>query len=322
MNQKLTSTIAEQILLGTAVGDALGVPVEFLSRQKIQQNPVTDMREFGTHQQPKGTWSDDSSMLFCTAESLSKSFDLQDIANNFVRWYTESFWTPHGEIFDIGNATVTAILLIKNGLPLTETGGTSERSNGNGSLMRILPMVLEVQHLPISERFQVISKVSAITHAHFRSCWACFLYIEYALKLINGLDKFEAYAEWKTEIREFISENTKANLNFDSSEITLFDRLLVQNIDELPIEEISGSGYVLHTLEASIWCLLTSENYAEAVLKAVNLGEDTDTTGAVTGGLAGIYYGVENMPTKWLNILVRKADIEVLAHRLMQAYAV
>ena len=252
MNQKLTSTIAERILLGTAVGDALGVPVEFLSRQKIQQNPVTDMREFGTHQQPKGTWSDDSSMLFCTAESLSKSFDLQDIANNFVRWYTESFWTPHGEIFDIGNATVTAILLIKNGLPLTETGGTSERSNGNGSLMRILPMVLEVQYLPISERFQVISKVSAITHAHFRSCWACFLYIEYALKLINGLDKFEAYAD----------------------------------------------------------------------LKAVNLGEDTDTTGAVTGGLAGIYYGVENMPTKWLNILVRKADIEVLAHRLMQAYAV
>jgi len=313
MNQKLTSTIAERILLGTAVGDALGVPVEFLSRQKIQQNPVTDMREFGTHQQPKGTWSDDSSMLFCTAESLSKSFDLQDIANNFVRWYTESFWTPHGEIFDIGNATVTAILLIKNGLPLTETGGTSERSNGNGSLMRILPMVLEVQYLPISERFQVISKVSAITHA---PCWACFLYIEYALKLINGLDKFEAYAEWKTKIREFISENTKANLNFDSSEITLFDRLLVQNIDELPIEEISGSGYVLHTLEASIWCLLTSD------LKAVNLGEDTDTTGAVTGGLAGIYYGVENMPTKWLNILVRKADIEVLAHRLMQAYAV
>ena len=110
-----TFTSAHNILFGTAIGDALGVPVEFNSRAALQKNPVTDFRAFGTHQQPLGTWSDDSAMLFCTAESLLQGFDLQAIADNFVRWYAENHWTPHGVVFDIGNATVSALHQLQRG---------------------------------------------------------------------------------------------------------------------------------------------------------------------------------------------------------------
>ncbi len=317
MNPNLVPNIASRILIGTAIGDALGVPVEFLSREKIAQNPVTDMRAFGTHRQPKGTWSDDSSMLFCTAEALTQGYDLQQIALNFVRWYQDGFWTPHGEVFDIGNATRSAILSIKNGTPLTQTGGTSEHSNGNGSLMRILPIALVINQLTIKERFQIVSEVSALTHAHFRSCLACFIYVEYALKLMVGQEKTAAYQNLQQEIKAFITQNA----DFQPTEIQLFHRVLEENISRFPAQTMHGSGYVLHTLESSIWALLTTQTYAEAVLKAVNLGEDTDTTGAVTGGLAGIYYGIENIPALWKQVLVRKTDIEKLAQKLEAKYA-
>jgi ADP-ribosylglycohydrolase len=106
------------------------------------------------------------------------------------------------------------------------------------------------------------------------------------------------------------------SLSVNPKEIALFDRLLKGNIHELPEAEISGNGYVLHTLEASIWCLLTTDNYKDAVLKAINLGDDTDTTGAVTGGLAGLLYGFENIPQNWVKQLARREDISDLAERL------
>lgn len=149
---------------------------------------------------------------------------------------------------------------------------------------------------------------------------ACFIYLELALEILNGKDKWEAYGSMQESVRNFLDDNPICSQN----EMDKFHRILelkVGNYDLAPLhtlqeEEISSSGYVLHSLEASLWCFLNTENYSEAVLKAVNLGEDTDTTGAITGGIAGIYYGFENIPDEWIAEMVRKEDIENLCIKL------
>lgn len=313
MNKKIILKEVKAILFGVAIGDALGVPVEFKSRQAISKNPVTDMIGYGTHNLPAGTWSDDSSLTFCLAEALTQEFNLNNIGQNFVRWYQENYWTPHGNVFDIGIATREAISRLEDGEKPELAGGFEESDNGNGSLMRILPLVFYLLDKPIKERFDITKKVSSITHGHFRSVIACFYYLEFALQILAGKDKFEIYQNLQTEI-----SNHLTSLTINPAEIAIFDRLLKGKLAKLDEDEIQSSGYVLHTLEASIWCLLTTDNYKEAVLKAVNLGSDTDTTGAVTGGLAGLLYGLDNIPKRWITQLARKEDIENLAERLFE----
>jgi len=308
-------------LIGMAVGDALGVPVEFLSRDFLKTSPVVEMTGYGTHNQPAGTWSDDSSLAFCMAESLCEGYDLAKIAKNFVRWYQENHWTPHGKVFDIGVATSKALRQVRDGVNPLVAGGATEYDNGNGSLMRILPLVFYIQNKPIEERFKLISEVSSVTHAHIRSIISCFIYIELALELLKEQDKMQAYTAMQQTVNAFLKEYPMCS----EEEIHKFHRILgnaiVENtpIYEYREDEIRSSGYVLHTLEASIWCLLKFSNYAESVQKAVNLGEDTDTTGCVTGGLAGLYYGMENIPADWVEVLARKQDIFELTEKLQKA---
>lgn len=148
----------KSVLFGVAVGDALGVPVEFNSRQTISKNPVTDMTGYGTYNLPAGTWSDDSSLTFCLAEALTKDFDLNTIGQNFVKWYHENYWTPRGNVFDIGIATRQAISLLAQGEKPELAGGFDERDNGNGSLMRILPLLFYIKDKPINERYALQNK--------------------------------------------------------------------------------------------------------------------------------------------------------------------
>lgn len=317
MNETITIiTEIKSALFGVAVGDALGVPVEFKSRQTISQNPVTDMIGYGTYNLPAGTWSDDSSLAFCLAEALTQDFDLNTIGQNFEKWYHENYWTPRGNVFDIGIATRHAISRLAQGERPDFAGGFDESDNGNGSLMRILPLLFYIQDKPINERYDITKQVSSITHGHIRSAIACFYYLEFAKQLSEGKDKFEIYKSLQTEITNHLT-----SLSINPTEIAKFDRLLKNDIYELHEDEIQSSGYVLHTLEASIWCLLTTDNYKESVLKAVNLGSDTDTTGAVTGGLAGLLYGLDNIPTNWIKQIARKDDIENLAERLADKLA-
>ncbi|MFC7348659.1 ADP-ribosylglycohydrolase family protein [Chryseobacterium zhengzhouense] len=307
-------------IFGVCIGDALGVPVEFRTRDELKRSPVTKMRALGTHRQPAGTWSDDSSLMLCLAESLCKEYNLEDIATKFLQWYNEEIWTPHGRVFDIGIATSQAIRRISKGTSPTLCGGTSEFDNGNGSLMRILPLLFYIKDLPIEQRFDKVKEVSSITHGHIRSILACFIYLELALEILNKKEKWEAYKAMQKTVREFLDHNPICSQN----EMDKFHRVLELKVGEYDLaplhtlkeEEINSSGYVLHSLEASLWCFLNSESYAEAVLKAVNLGEDTDTTGAITGGIAGIYYAFENIPEEWINVLVRKNDIENLCIKL------
>lgn len=306
----MDENLVKAALFGVAVGDALGVPVEFRSRKSLLQSPVTDMIGYGTHDQPPGTWSDDSSLTFCLADSLCEGFDLATIAQKFVEWRDNGLWTPHGDVFDIGITTNAAINHLRTGTRPDLAGGFDEKENGNGSLMRILPLLFYIYDKPIEERYHLTKIVSSVTHGHVRSVISCFYYLEYARLLLHGTDKSEAYQSVKTAVKDFLHLQ-----RMNQEEINKFSRLLEENIWRLEEDLVSSSGYVLHSLEASMWCLLTTDNYKDAVLKAVNLGSDTDTTGAITGGLAGIAYGFDAIPKEWMELLARKNDIEHLANR-------
>ncbi|MBD2210892.1 ADP-ribosylglycohydrolase family protein [Calothrix sp. FACHB-156] len=300
-------------LMGLCVGDALGVPVEFTSRAERVQSPVTKMLGYGTWNQPPGTWSDDSSLTFCLAETLCRGYSLDAIANSFWRWYKQAYWTPRGELFDIGHTTHAAIMRLKQGILPREAGGKIENTNGNGSLMRILPMAYCHKILTFRELIARVHDVSAITHAHARSLMACGIYITIAVALLEGADPQTAYLQSLHKLEPIYSQREYL------LEKHHFARIYSGGIAHLPVEEINSGGYVIDTLEASLWCFLNSSSYSEAVLTAVNLGGDTDTTAAVTGGLAGIYYGVENIPQAWINQIARKQDIINLATRFAAA---
>ena len=247
-------------LLGLAVGDALGVPVEFTPRSQLKKKPVTDFRGDGTHGQPPGTWSDDSSLAFCLAESLCRGFDLRDMANRFCRWLDEGYWTPHGRVFDVGSTTEKAIRRLKEGVNPVEAGARDEDSNGNGSLMRILPLAYYVEKMSRPEQFELTHQVSCLTHCHPWSQMACGMYIQFAVNLLRGQEPEEAYKGMAAEAIKYYSRLPYR------CELPDFARILEANIQELPEESINSSGYVIDTLEASLWCFLNSKSYEETVL--------------------------------------------------------
>ncbi len=305
-------------IIGLVVGDALGVPVEFKSRKELSLSPIIDMIGYGTYNQPAGTWSDDSSLTLCLADELTRGFNIQEIGNSFVKWYDENHWTPHGEVFDIGNSTKKAINRLRGGEKAELAGSLDANSNGNGSLMRILPLMFELKDIKEErERFEVIKKVSSITHGHLRSCLACYYYLEFA-SFINHSNhcQINAAYDFANNSLKRLTQGTEMN----PDELAYFDRLMSGKMATLSLNEVHSSGHVIDTLEASIWCLLTTNSYKNAVLKAVNLGEDTDTTGAVTGGLAGLFYGVSTIPQEWISKLASKNDITDLINRLSDKY--
>jgi ADP-ribosylglycohydrolase len=264
------------------------------------------MRAYGSHHQPKGTWSDDTSLMLCTVESLLGGFDTSDMGRRFVSWLNENRWTPWGTVFDAGLTTTDAILRMASGTSAEQAGGTDQFTNGNGSLMRILPVALRYAFEPATCHIQRAHRVSSITHGHPRSQMACgFLCL-----LVHGLHK-----GWDARKAFDSAKNEFARLYQDApfcQEAHYFQLLSTDRFDELPASEISSSGYVVHTLTASVWSLLTSRTFEETVLKAVNLGGDTDTTGCVAGGLAGVLYGLPAVRADWINTLARKGDLDCL----------
>ena len=313
---KITKEHIDSILFGVAVGDALGVPVEFTTREYLRSNPVTDMIGYGTYNQPKGTWSDDSTMTFCLAESLlDEEFSLHKLANRFINWVDWGYWTPHGELFDIGNTTNSAIDRLRTIKQPELAGGSGETENGNGSLMRILPLVLETSKLSTQLSWQLVERVSSLTHRHIRSIISCYYYIVFSTQLIQGQSKENAY-----EITNRLVSDELDKRRISKSEIKHFMRLLNGSINKLDYKELRGRGYVVHSLESSIWCLLNTENYKDAVLKAIHLGEDTDTTAAITGGLAALCFGFSSIPSNWVSDLVKSDEIRKLANKLSEKY--
>lgn len=320
-----TSVVEKMIssILGFILGDALGVPVEFVSRQDLKENPITTMNGYGSHNQPVGTWSDDTSMVLCTIESLIQFNKYNSIieipedkflimlSENFLNWFDNAHWTPHGEVFDFGRATGLSMHKLRIGVHPFESGDSSEYSNGNGSLMRILPFVFYMNnYLDINARYESIKKISSITHSHILSIMACFYYVEYGKLLLDGKSKLDAYKILKTKLKDFFK-----NQNIDENEINKFSRILDNDIYTLNEDEILTDGYVIHSLEACLWCFLNTKSYKDAVLKAVNLGIDSDTIAALTGGLAGIIYDINKIPEEWISQIV---DIKNITNLIMQ----
>lgn len=263
-------------ILGLAIGDALGVPYEFKQRGSFI---CSDMVGYGTHNQPEGTWSDDTSMTIATLDSLKNNNGIivtEDICRRFNYWLLYGDYTVNGEVFDAGITTCTAL---KKGKP-----AVGEWDNGNGSLMRILPLAF------VDCTDDEIRAVSAITHGHWISEEACVIYVHVAKRLLAGepIASIIPTLEYKKP----------------------FDRL--KYISTLDISQIKSSGYVVDTLEAALWVVSHEGDWEKSfrndILTAVNLGKDTDTVAAVAGGMAGIIYGLEDV-LDWVEKLRNKEEI-------------
>ncbi len=309
-------------ILGVAIGDAVGVPFEFRTREQMQLNPAKDMIGYGTHHQPQGTWSDDSSLTFCLAESLIKGYDIKDMSERFIAWKEESYWTAHGQVFDIGLTTAQSISQLKRIIERGELETLSmlkysgdEYDNGNGSLMRIMPLLVYIKDKPIKTQFEIIWEVSALTHKHIRAAMSCLIYLKLAEKIYKGLDKASAYSEMRHEILEFWNQ-----MELSDYERGHFNRVIENDISETKIEDLKSGGYVIESLEASLWFFLNRNTFEDTILDGINLGHDTDTTAAITGGLAGLYYGEQHIPEYWRASLVGLEDIQNLGERLNNAY--
>lgn len=304
----LTATERESIasgIFGMAIADAVGVPAEFMNRKELRAHPVTDMVGGGAHQQVAGTWSDDTSMALCLAFSIAqqKGIDADDIMKRFCDWYKNGAYSPHGVCFDIGMTVTKALSRYTQGIPTQECGGAGVQDNGNGSLMRILPLAYYLLARYGSrlgeqdEAMRCIDLVSSLTHRHPISRVACGIYLNIAARLLLG-----------DAIPDAIQRGVDTALDWYASHKGYEDGLDcwarirdVNAFKPLPEDEIRSGGYVVDTLEAALWCLLNTDNYRDCVLKAVNLGSDTDTVAAVVGGLAGIHYGLNGIPSDWLD---------------------
>lgn len=304
----------KHFLLGLAIGDALGVPVEGFSRRQLTSDPVISMRGYGTWNKPPGTWSDDTSMTLATMDSIIREgvIDYSDIMHNFYLWYTKGMFTVDG-LFDIGNTTYKAIYKYSKNTPALLCGGADHNDNGNGSLMRMLPVALYLnaryKNNFTNEAMVVIHNMSKLTHAHPISLICCGLYCLIATELAegkpieqavrDGLDKGYVYYKQHGFYTKYIN-------------LPIFKDLLSKDFKSLHSGAIKSSGYVVHSLYASVWCLLNTTNYKDLLLKAVNLGGDTDTIAAIAGGLGGLVYDIEELPTEWLETLRRREWLEMI----------
>lgn len=299
-----------QILLGIAIGDALGFPAQFEPRTERKKRPVVDMGRYRDEhgevrswgKELTGLWSDDTSLTLCLAESLLGGYDLKDQAERFVAWLDQGYLSARDRAFDVGMQTteslakVRTILQSKNYDELESLASdVDEQSNGNGSLMRILPLLMFIKGFDPKYQFDLVRKAGALTHPHIRSALCCFLYLRMAEYITDDTDKFTSFPKARRDTLELMD-----NLKCADTEYKALHRLLHADLGKLPEAEIDSGGYVVSSLEAGIWCLLNTDSYRDAVLTAVNLGDDTDTTGAISGGLAALLYGEDSIPQDWI----------------------
>lgn len=300
-------SIVKDSLYGFIVGDAMGVPIEFEDREKLINKPVTSMLGYGSHDVEAGVYSDDTSMTLATMDSIIKQngiINYNDIADKFCNWVNNNEYTATNKIFDIGMTTKYALIkYFNNKIDATMCGGTNVNENGNGSLMRMLPIALYCFYKNIkgdNEIFTLVKNSSSITHAHDISILGCYIYVRYVISLLETKNKISSY--------NFIK---KLDYSMFIEEVKLeYSRILFSDISILNINDVNSSGYVVDTLEAVFWIILNCSSYNESIIGAINLGGDTDTIGAITGSIAGILYGYDNISKRWISKLKNKDYID------------
>lgn len=283
--------------LGLAIGDALGAPVEFKMRGMFY---ITDYESGGTWKLDKGQWTDDTSMALCIAISLieQRGFNSHDIATRFLKWYKNGYMSSTGFCFDIGNTTREALERFRT----TQdpfSGSTHPRKAGNGSIMRLCPISLGYYGKIMSNEYSALS--SKITHATFECIHGCIILNKIISNCLDGQSKEEAL-----HLEYSLDSNVDSGLK----------GILNRSYFNKAMEDIHGSGYVVASLEAALWCFYTTDSFEEAILKAVNLGEDADTTAAVCGQVAGAFYGMKNIPDHLINNLYKKDYLLSIADSL------
>ena len=302
-------------IFGVVTGDALGCPVEFADREMRKADPVLGMREYGTFNLPMGSWTDDSSLTLAALAGIAekKEVNLDDIMNRFVDWLQNGAYTPFDQAFDVGHGTMQAVMRYAEKHDVKTCGGTTSRDNGNGSLMRIMPFCLYCYEQEMSgaldrkKAIRLIHDASALTHNHIRSQIACGLYYFMIVSILEH--RMDSEKKLPEILQEGIT-NGRAfyeSIGVPAHELQHYERLWnLDSFGKLEEDAIRSSGYVVDTIEAAVWSLVTTATYRDCTLKAVNLGLDTDTVAAIAGGLAGLYYGVDGIPADWMQVIQRR----------------
>lgn len=287
-------------LLGLAVGDALGTTLEFKAPGSFA--PIDDMVGGGPFDLQPGQWTDDTSMALCLAHSLlyREGFDAADQMNRYCNWYRHGYLSSTGACFDIGNTVRQALERYLDGGPAF-SGSEDPRAAGNGSLMRLAPAAMYYAHRP-EELAERAADSSRTTHAAAEALDACRLFALQLRAALLGGDRAQVLQA--------------PDLVLDTPALRA---LAVRDHAAVPATQIRGTGYVVDALSAALWCFATTDGYADAVLRAANLGDDADTTAAICGQLAGAFYGVDGIPAAWRARVQDAADIVTLADRLHAA---
>lgn len=314
------SSVILDALLGLATGDAFGVPVEFLDREIVRRIGLKDMvgkdtpgifesRWSGII--PAGAWSDDTSMAVASMVSIINNegkIDFEDQMKQFMNWWENNQYTSLSFAFGLGNNIANAMYRYKHGTAAVECGGIGYMDNGNGCLMRMLPFSLYsiFNKYDQDDTANLINKASALTHANDISKMSCFIYTEFLRTIIENGDKEAAFKHiTELDYSKYYSKQAVEELH----------QVVSPLFKEIKDTDIKESGYVVETLKGALYSILNGTNFEDSVVTAINLGYDTDTTGAITGSIAGALYGKTSIPERWLSVLRKKELLETVAER-------
>lgn len=296
----------KEAIIGYAIGDALGVYQKGMDRDYLLDNPVLKMTPSVKKGIPAGAFGDATSLMLATMNSITKKgIDYNYITENCIKWFSKNKYGSVGESFGIGKTTLKAFLnYSRSNIDSFECGIDGYENNGNSSLKMMLPLAFYFNASKDSKKiYEVVKKVCSITHKHEISICSCYIYVHYVLFILAGNNKFAAFKKLRMVDYSMFKEET----------IEYFSRILVGNIYELDIDEISSSSFVVDTLESVLWCFIKSDNLKDCMLAAANIGLDTETIGALSGALAGIYYGTSKLPKDWIENLKRKEYLTELS---------
>jgi ADP-ribosyl-[dinitrogen reductase] hydrolase len=297
-------------LIGLLVGDALGVPYEFNAPAAIPDEALLEFQPPSGFVRSHagvapGTWSDDGAQALCLLASLQhcNALDLDDFSRRLLNWYEHGYLAVDNNVFDVGIATAQALRRLREGVPPERSGGSGEHSNGNGSLMRVLPLALwhrgsDAQLIADAQR------QSLVTHTHPRAQVCCALYCLMARRLLDG-----STAPWPEAVAIARRHYAQGSAEHEELEFSIRPDLVTQG---------TGTGYVVDCLRSAVTCL-DQPDYARVVRAAIRLGHDTDTTACVAGGLAGIRHGVDAIPQHWRTALRGMDVLQPLLDRLLRA---